>query len=186
MVMLPTVVTMGLAGVWHGAGLQFLIFGLLHVTYLSINHACRIFRPRRSQAVGAALDLLGGMTGLHGIDAVALPASMLARLGGSGRAPVSHGLASGLSANDVAATPSHALWVAALYAGVWSLPNTQQIMRRFTPALGRIQPGPFEALAWQPSRGWAAPSAPLPPSASWRSAAPRSSSTSNSEGSAVR
>ena len=185
MVMLPTVVTIGLAGVWHGAGLQFLIFGLLHATYLSINHACRIFRPRRSQAmqggrlghagklllthgavvlsliffrapsVGAALDLLGSMTGLHGIDAIALPASLLARLGASGRALVSHGWASGLSANDFAAGASHALWVAALYAGVWSLPNTQQIMRRFTPALGRIQPGPFEDLAWQPSRGWA-------------------------------
>ena len=34
---------MGLAGIWHGAGLQYLIFGLMHAAYLSINHAWRIF-----------------------------------------------------------------------------------------------------------------------------------------------
>jgi D-alanyl-lipoteichoic acid acyltransferase DltB (MBOAT superfamily) len=42
----PTFFTMGLAGVWHGAGLQFLVFGLLHASYLSINHAWRVFGPQ--------------------------------------------------------------------------------------------------------------------------------------------
>ena len=41
----PTLLTMTLAGIWHGAGWQFLAFGVLHGTYLSINHAWRIFRP---------------------------------------------------------------------------------------------------------------------------------------------
>jgi D-alanyl-lipoteichoic acid acyltransferase DltB (MBOAT superfamily) len=40
---------MGLAGIWHGAGLQFLIFGLLHAAYLSINHAWRIFVVGRNR-----------------------------------------------------------------------------------------------------------------------------------------
>jgi D-alanyl-lipoteichoic acid acyltransferase DltB (MBOAT superfamily) len=44
MMLLPTLATMMLAGIWHGAGLQFFIFGLLHGIYLTINHAFRIFR----------------------------------------------------------------------------------------------------------------------------------------------
>ncbi|GAC1630589.1 MAG: MBOAT family protein [Nevskia sp.] len=43
MIALPTMTTMALAGIWHGAGLQFLIFGLLHGSYLTINHAWRVF-----------------------------------------------------------------------------------------------------------------------------------------------
>ena len=43
MVVFPTMTTMFLAGVWHGAGLQFVVFGVLHGAYLSINHAWRIF-----------------------------------------------------------------------------------------------------------------------------------------------
>jgi alginate O-acetyltransferase complex protein AlgI len=45
MVALPMFYTMGLAGIWHGAGLQFLVFGLLHASYLTINHAWRMFGP---------------------------------------------------------------------------------------------------------------------------------------------
>jgi alginate O-acetyltransferase complex protein AlgI len=45
----PTFVTILLAGVWHGAGLQFIVFGLLHSIYLIINHAWRIFGPRRAR-----------------------------------------------------------------------------------------------------------------------------------------
>jgi alginate O-acetyltransferase complex protein AlgI len=46
MIALPTFVTIFLAGVWHGAGLQFIAFGVLHCLYLTINHAWRIFGPR--------------------------------------------------------------------------------------------------------------------------------------------
>jgi hypothetical protein len=50
MVVFPTVMTMLLAGIWHGAGLQFVIYGLLHGAFLSINHAWRIFFPPKAQA----------------------------------------------------------------------------------------------------------------------------------------
>jgi alginate O-acetyltransferase complex protein AlgI len=46
LIVLPTFFTMLLAGVWHGAGFQFVIFGLLHGCYLTINHAWRLFRRR--------------------------------------------------------------------------------------------------------------------------------------------
>jgi hypothetical protein len=96
MVLLPVFVTFVLAGIWHGAGAQFLLFGVLHATYLSANHAWRILRPRRAAglaprygaqlgagvltylcvlvgsvvfrapSVAAAVTLLGGMLGAHG------------------------------------------------------------------------------------------------------------------------
>src|SRR6201996_6632009 len=47
MVAYPTIITMLLTGLWHGAGLQFLIFGLLHGIYLTANQAWRHFRQRR-------------------------------------------------------------------------------------------------------------------------------------------
>lgn len=45
-VAVPTLVTMFLSGLWHGAGNQFLLFGVLHGVALVINHAWRLVRPR--------------------------------------------------------------------------------------------------------------------------------------------
>jgi hypothetical protein len=159
MVLFPTFVTMTLAGIWHGSGLTFLVFGLLHAMYISVNHAWRILHPPvygpdgrlhcvtqvaltylcvlvgaimfRAPTVGAALDLIAGMLGLHGL-AVALPDT---------RAAMHAGL-------DVA-------WLVLLYAIVWGAPNTQQIMRDYAPALGRIAPGPWPSLRWRPEPRWA-------------------------------
>ena len=48
MIVVPTFVTMTLIGIWHGAGLQFAVFGLLHSPFiLSINHAWRDLPARR-------------------------------------------------------------------------------------------------------------------------------------------
>src|SRR5262249_55865041 len=44
LLLVPTLFTMFIAGVWHGAGFQFIVFGLLHGSYLSINHAWRNLR----------------------------------------------------------------------------------------------------------------------------------------------
>jgi alginate O-acetyltransferase complex protein AlgI len=185
MVMLPTVTTMGLAGIWHGAGVQFLIFGLLHGFYLTVNHAFRIFRPRssgtaghtalahawklllthlavvvsliffRAPSVGSALDMLKGMAGLHGGTGLELPDSVLARLGSLGGLLTSHDIVTGVTQGYFATDAGQAVWMICLYAVVWCLPNTQQIMRTFAPALGRVQPGPLERLVWQPSAKWA-------------------------------
>ena len=38
----PTLTTMFLSGLWHGAGYQFVVWGLLHGLYLTINHAWRM------------------------------------------------------------------------------------------------------------------------------------------------
>ncbi len=57
MIGFPTVVSLFIAGVWHGAGLQFIIFGLLHAVYLTANHAFPRFSaeasPQRRGLVGS-------------------------------------------------------------------------------------------------------------------------------------
>jgi D-alanyl-lipoteichoic acid acyltransferase DltB (MBOAT superfamily) len=152
MTAVPTMITMALAGIWHGAGLQFLIFGLLHGVYITVNHAMRVFRRTqrrepdglwagiwkvlltycavlvgfvffRAASVEDALRMLGGMIGLHGLGWGPPPMMHLALLG-------------------------------ALYVIVWSLPNTQQIMIEGEPALGRIQPGTLPWFRWRESPWW--------------------------------
>ena len=44
--MLALLVTMGLGGLWHGAGWTFVIWGLLHGAYLSVNHLWRALLSR--------------------------------------------------------------------------------------------------------------------------------------------
>jgi D-alanyl-lipoteichoic acid acyltransferase DltB (MBOAT superfamily) len=46
-VVIPITFTMVMAGIWHGAGLQFLIFGVLHAFYLVCNHTWRTFGPKK-------------------------------------------------------------------------------------------------------------------------------------------
>ncbi|MGE0415480.1 MAG: MBOAT family protein [Acetobacteraceae bacterium] len=138
----PVVMTMALAGVWHGAGLTFLVFGLLHGLYLVVNHAWRVYRPAapaprglrlvgcvaltylcvlvssvffRAATVADAVMLLAGMAGLHGL----------------GSRPEGHDLA--------------ALGILIpLYAIVWILPNTQRLV-----TAGEA------GWAWRPHPGWA-------------------------------
>ncbi len=158
-VLFPTFVTMILAGVWHGSGITFFAFGLLHATYLCVNHAWRIFRPAewkrrpghaavcrrvlltylcvlvgavvfRADSLGAASGVLSGMAGLHGLA-----------------------LAGPMPERGVTVARDWALIVlaAALALGA---PNTQQIMRDHAPVLGRAVAG-ASGWAWRPSLGWA-------------------------------
>jgi alginate O-acetyltransferase complex protein AlgI len=175
MVVAPTVFTMALAGLWHGAGMQYLVFGLIHGVYLSINHALRILRPHRvaaaeeskllhrakvlltfgaalfalvffrSASLGSAMQFLAGMVGLHGFDPVILPNVVLSHLGRSGLALVKHGIVQGTPKSEFIFSVSRLSWLAALFVIVWCFPNTQQIMYRFQPTLSRAQPGPLAA-----------------------------------------
>jgi alginate O-acetyltransferase complex protein AlgI len=81
-------VTMVLCGIWHGAGLTFVIWGALHGAYLCLNHAWKQFHmpcPEwvgwmltflavtyswvwfRAESVSSALNLTASLTGLHGL-----------------------------------------------------------------------------------------------------------------------
>jgi D-alanyl-lipoteichoic acid acyltransferase DltB (MBOAT superfamily) len=46
----PTMITMFLSGLWHGAGPQFLLFGLLHGLFLITNHISRRAQNQKSKS----------------------------------------------------------------------------------------------------------------------------------------
>jgi D-alanyl-lipoteichoic acid acyltransferase DltB (MBOAT superfamily) len=159
MVLLPTWVTLALAGVWHGSGATFLVFGLLHAAYLSVNHAWRLFRPRpRGQCAAAIIGRIALTYGCVLVGSVVFRAPSLwsagqvlgAMLGLHG---VSVGFADGVEAMRAAAQTG---WIAVLYTIVWAAPNTQQIMHACGPTLEAVRPGPLPWLTWRISLPWAA------------------------------
>jgi hypothetical protein len=147
--------TIFLAGIWHGAGLQFIVFGMLHGTYIGLNDAWRIFRRKgslpahflRLRPVGLALAFVCVLVAQCGFSCHinARRADRIGRIigfGGSGLAP--------LHIHD-----SHAYLVFLLPA-VWVLPNTQEFLgqvplARTTSVLHSWVP----AILWRPTFAWA-------------------------------
>ncbi|RKP44202.1 MBOAT family O-acyltransferase [Trinickia fusca] len=183
-VMLPTFYTMGLAGIWHGAGLQYLIYGLLHAAYLSINHAWRAWRgdgpskPGAKQAPATPIARAGAR--LRHVSSVlltflaALVAFVFFRAHGVADAlAMLQGMA-GMRGIEALPWPSRAdahidmlewlrlavgrsmpaLSIAALLAVAWFAPNSHQLMGRFSPALERAALDAPAVLAWRPSWRW--------------------------------
>jgi alginate O-acetyltransferase complex protein AlgI len=184
-------VTMFLGGLWHGAGWTFVAWGVLHGFYLVVNHAWHRFRQifgragakstRAGKLVAWLMTFLAVVTGwvffratdfhsaiailegMAGINGVALPNAVIARLGDAGmwlqKAGVGVYLGGG---SDFFFTW---IWIMALLAVVLMMPNTQQIMSSFEPALrvyqsdNKYQIRFGERLAsritWQPTAGWA-------------------------------
>jgi D-alanyl-lipoteichoic acid acyltransferase DltB (MBOAT superfamily) len=179
LVAFPTILAMFIIGVWHGAGWQFVIFGLIHGAYLTINHGWRAIKTRlgmpldsqrpltvaasvlftfvcvvmalvffRADNVPAALNLLAGMVGEHGFvmpeRLVALP--VLSDLRAMFDLPVADLEHFGFSVT---------VWIVALLAVVWTMPNSQQLMRHYRTALA-AQPKPswlqtvVPVVVWHP------------------------------------
>ena len=175
MVVAPTMLTLLLAGIWHGAGLQFAIFGILHGIYLSINHAWLIFRKapdvapvgvmrRRIRHASAVLLTFGAVLlgqvffrANNTSDAFVLLGGMV---GLHGFGSLAGGLAmhGGKQAGVYAVTLRDCIELLAGFIVVWAFPNTQQILLRFKPALevtkadlgAKLMP-----IFWNPTTGWA-------------------------------
>jgi D-alanyl-lipoteichoic acid acyltransferase DltB (MBOAT superfamily) len=188
LVLAPILITFALAGIWHGAGLQFLLFGLMHGVYLTINHAWQWFGPKASEknrgrlmeagivawkvlltyvaviatqvmfratSVGAALQMMGGMIGLHGVDPIPVPGTLMAVLRHLG--PIHPFLTKthqilAVPVDDSIPSPAR---LAVLFFIVWALPNSQMIMAKFSPTLAEAQPDTPRWLLWQPTARWA-------------------------------
>jgi hypothetical protein len=179
--------TMMLGGLWHGAGWTFVIWGGLHGIYLVINHAWRALRSWfgqdvahstlagriagrlltfgavvvawvffRAETIDAALVMLNGMAGGRG---AVLPEAWLGKLGGTGQWLTLAGIAAG----DIIAPDSiKALRLALpLLIFCWLFPNTQELMRRFRPALNYHVAAVPGRLIWQPTLPWAVATATL-------------------------
>jgi D-alanyl-lipoteichoic acid acyltransferase DltB (MBOAT superfamily) len=179
---LNLIVTMLLGGLWHGAGWTFVVWGGLHGLYLIINHAWRWFWKSnkrknivhsslsqfagmlltfltvviawvffRSESLSAAISMLNGLLGHNGL---VLQAGWQARLGGLGDAA----LHVGASFGELRVLDSVRIlgWLGLLTAACMTLPNTQEIVARYKPALDFRPTQKALMLVWQPNLAWGA------------------------------
>ncbi|MBV9566758.1 MAG: MBOAT family protein [Hyphomicrobiales bacterium] len=152
---LNLMITMLLGGLWHGAGWTYVAWGGLHGLYLLINHACRNFTKRAFPSLPAwFITLLAVITAWVFFRAsdFASAANIIEGLFGL----------NGTGDPIPGARRATGVVLAALaLAGTVMLPNSQQIMRRFTPVLGPVEPprGYMGSLVWMPSQATAALSA---------------------------
>jgi alginate O-acetyltransferase complex protein AlgI len=179
-------VTMLLGGLWHGAGWTFVIWGGLHGLFLVVNHAWRAIAQElglpawtrhgasvhvsrlltflavvvafvffRADSFNAAMTILTGMVS----GPVVMHETHLAVLGPVGDALRNAGVReSTASAAYVGLVQAGAL--AILLWVVWYLPNTQQLMRKYRPAL-TAPPADTAATSgsrfrWRPTLPWVA------------------------------
>lgn len=153
MVAYPTILTMFLTGLWHGAGLQFVIFGMLHGIYLTANQAWRHFRERIkgvAQEAPSGLTVIGMRLGVYLQIAFALIFF---------RAESTHAAIAfvrDLAGRNGFGHPGYFVDGAlgfALFPVVWFLPNTQQILGE-EPADAAGSIGIWTRLRWKPNIAW--------------------------------
>ena len=174
-IMAPTVFTMGLAGIWHGSGFQYLVFGLLHAVYLSINHAWRIFVVGRKPVASRRNTRAGNLASVavtfiavlvaqaffraHGVaDAVDLVEGMMGLRGfeSFGTLPYALKMAPGDAWRLIVGTHLQLVYVLALLGIAWFTPNVHQILGRHSPALFKAQETAVAWMRWRPNAPWLA------------------------------
>jgi D-alanyl-lipoteichoic acid acyltransferase DltB (MBOAT superfamily) len=173
LLMFPTLLTMFVSGVWHGAGYLFILWGVLHGVFLTVNHAWRLVGPklwrdkvsyrRFMKPVGFALtfmsvavsmvvfrsstmEAVGSLfQGMVGLNGVALPEAIYDRLGPLALWLRRAGIVEGLEANI--AFSRTAFWIVFLAMISFACPNTLQLLGRHEPALDwKADPGSRGAI----------------------------------------
>ena len=185
LLMFPTIVTMLVSGLWHGAGYGFVFWGLLHGFFLTINHgwrvaAARLWPDRESYvrlmkpvglvltfvSVTAAMVFFRSPTmmsafdlvkGMIGANGVALPQALFDQLGPLG--PALHRIGVIAEPWSVGDFTKMAIWIPILMFVVLACPNTLQILAPYEPALGvKPQSARFaigRGFEWGASLPWA-------------------------------
>jgi hypothetical protein len=157
-------VTMFLAGIWHGAGMQFILFGLAHAVYLTVNHAWRVFVPSDSKLqkllplpVAVAITFACALAGQiffranSARDAFYVFGSLLGRHSGEGLSA----FAGVPSRSNFAVHATHVWFALALmFAICWALPNTQEILNQVEES-ERTRSLGMNLLRWRPNFLWA-------------------------------
>jgi alginate O-acetyltransferase complex protein AlgI len=157
-IVFPTFTTMLIAGIWHGAGFQFVIFGLLHGFYLIVNHAWRMFGPARSKAKGPKVESWLAVilqTSLTYMAVVIADIFFRATSVNNAVAVISGMLGFGAGGADTAWTGRNLLSLVLCGMIAFGTPNIYQLMRGYPVALGHVKPVSDLLPRWQPSRGWA-------------------------------
>ncbi len=157
----PTLVTMTISGFWHGAGAQYIVWGLSHGVMLTINQAWRTWRPRfwPDQAsyhrvmrpLGFVLTFGGVVTTivLFRAESVASAMSILASMFGANGITIPHAIgdrlgALGLGLQRIGVTFDWSsgsqfvgaiFWLIVLFVVSTRLPNSLELLQRYAPAL---------------------------------------------------
>ena len=172
--------TMVLGGLWHGANWTFVVWGALHGFYLLVNHAWRSLGITlggragrvlsvtvtfgcvvlawvyfRADTVAQANNIVAAMAGVNGVT---LPYRWLDKMGVLGTWLSTHGVLFQNTATFGGGTQVNWLLVCALIT--WLAPNTQQLMRGFTPAL-HVNDDQSAGLRWLPNWRWVVATAAL-------------------------
>lgn len=182
MIAFPMLVTMILAGIWHGAGSQFLVFGLLHATYLIVNHAWRTWGPKKSKdnpRIIGAIHVVGkvGLTMLAVVlaqiffRATSLHNAFDLLQSLAGQHPFSEEgvrIMPGFVETIMLDNQLHFIepWLLRLefgspltlllcFAWIFAMPNALQLTAAYKPTLSNISVGPWKRVAWRPNIVWA-------------------------------
>jgi D-alanyl-lipoteichoic acid acyltransferase DltB (MBOAT superfamily) len=159
LLIVPTIVTMGVSGLWHGAGYTFVLWGLIHGVYLCANHAWRFYgpKPRLGQS---RMPWLAPVPGFLLTFAAVVVAMVLFR---SPTLETAVAVLSGMVAANGTGAPQGLMsvaWLTGLLGIALLLPNSLEIMGRYEPALGiddrrRSDASLWRWFRWSPSFSWA-------------------------------
>jgi D-alanyl-lipoteichoic acid acyltransferase DltB (MBOAT superfamily) len=162
MVAFPTLFSMLIIGVWHGAGFQFLLFGVFHGVYLTVNHGWRIWRGRNKKA-GAHVEERRRWPVHAGCVLLTLLCVVIGQVlfranntRGAFQMMASMAATHGLGLHGAGYELKIFARLTVLFAIIWMLPNTQQILARYNPADGVVALDSWlgRRLLWRPSAGW--------------------------------
>jgi len=153
MVAYPTIITMLLTGLWHGAGLQFLIFGGLHGIYLTANQAWRHFRQRRKGVPPEPPTGLLRLTLRIGVFLQISFALIFFRADSTHAAFAMVRDLIGVHGSGHMGALLDAALALALFPIVWFMPNTQQILGEESSTTA-APTSLFPRLRWSPNLGW--------------------------------
>jgi alginate O-acetyltransferase complex protein AlgI len=173
----PTFYTMILAGIWHGAGFQFLIFGLLHGFYLCANHFWRLFGSKAQEGISFFLPAWLDKAWKIGLTYLAVLTtliffrssdansawSLLGSMAGIGtkKSPGGPpGILESVSAYFNFDIPSwhHAsatITLVFFLIFVWIMPNVLQLFEKEGASLTKVKAAsPFISYRWSPNLFW--------------------------------
>lgn len=153
--------TMLLGGLWHGAGWNFMIWGGLHGIFLVINHGFSALRPAAERPT-----FLGTVLGRTVTFMAVVWAWVFFRAETFAQARALSTAMMGLNGFEMSAEINAmraSRWIVVLLLACWLMPNTQQLMARYRPALQyHLKRAMLEGwdrrylkLFWRPQLGWA-------------------------------
>jgi len=174
----PTMLTMIVSGIWHGAGYTFIVWGVLHGVFLTVNQAWRIVGPklwRDKSSYEPFMQPAGFIVTFACVAAsmVVFRSPNLKTAAGLLQGMLGlHGIGlSGLRSAFSVGLTRVAFWIAVPACIAFLCPNILQILSRYEPALGWKLSGPGQfpgfgrgphdgataktRLLWGPSLEWA-------------------------------